>query len=230
MKKIFVIIAALFVSTSAFAAQPCPDGSSQPCNTTPVTPPVTPGTTNAGGAGGNAIAGAVAGAVSVSGAVSGSSASNRTDVSNTNTNSNTATGGQGGAGGAGGQALSSSYASGGSALSVNGGNTMVVESDKRSRVEIQTTGIAPDMISSPTAPCRVALGASAGWLGGAFGFNGSVLDEGCDAREDARMLNNLGLKTEAVTRLCAKPEMAKALGEARCPTPKQEPAQVHTGG
>jgi hypothetical protein len=43
------------------------------------------------------------------------------------------------------------------------------------------------------------------------------------------MLNNLGMKDAAVTRLCAKPEMAKALGETRCPAPKQEPAPVNPG-
>jgi hypothetical protein len=43
-----------------------------------------------------------------------------------------------------------------------------------------------------------------------------VLDEGCDAREDSRLLHNMGLHAEAVLRLCAKPEMAKALG-SRCP-------------
>jgi hypothetical protein len=49
----------------------------------------------------------------------------------------------------------------------------------------------------------------------------STLDEGCDTREDARLLHNMGEKEAAVLRLCAKPEMAKALA-AKCP--KQEPA------
>jgi hypothetical protein len=49
--------------------------------------------------------------------------------------------------------------------------------------------------------------------------NGSVLDEGCDTREDARMLFNMNEKVAAVARLCAKPEMAAALGPVKCPPP-----------
>lgn len=77
---------------------------------------------------------------------------------------------------------------------------------------------APAVISHPTAPCRVSLGLSGSFLGGSIGGTGSVLDEGCDAREDARLLVNMGLRAEAEKRLCAKPEMAAALG-TKCPKP-----------
>lgn len=89
---------------------------------------------------------------------------------------------------------------------------------------MKTVGEAPAMITSTTAACRVAVQASAGWMGGAFGFGTSALDEGCDTREDARQLWNMGLVNEAVSRLCAKPEMAKALG-TRCPK-QEEPVVI----
>jgi hypothetical protein len=73
-------------------------------------------------------------------------------------------------------------------------------------------GIAPDIIASPTAPCRVAIGIGGGAIGGALSIVGSTLDEGCDAREDARLLHNLNQHDAALKRLCQKPEMARALG------------------
>jgi hypothetical protein len=78
------------------------------------------------------------------------------------------------------------------------------------------------MIASPTAPCRVAIGAGGGWIGNALSIFGSVLDEGCDTREDSRHLNNIGKIEASVRRLCAKKEMAAALGEVDCPKPATE--------
>lgn len=75
---------------------------------------------------------------------------------------------------------------------------------------------APDVINTPTAPCRIAVGASVGWLGGALGFGSSVLDEGCQRRENARLLNNLGEKKAALLVLCNDPEVAVALGDGTC--------------
>jgi hypothetical protein len=94
-------------------------------------------------------------------------------------------------------------------------------------VTVKNTPDAYAPIASPTAPCRVAH--SAGGSGPGFGisFGSSTLDEGCDAREDSRLLHNMGLREESIKRLCAKPEMAAALGEDRCPPPK--PAQPAAG-
>jgi hypothetical protein len=83
-------------------------------------------------------------------------------------------------------------------------------------VRIENTPDAPAIIASPTAVCRVTFGAGGSVPGLGISFGSSVLDEGCDAREDSRLLHNMGLHAEAVLRLCAKPEMAKALG-SRCP-------------
>lgn len=161
-------------------------------------------------------------------------------------------GGRGGAGGAGGQGGAGGNATGGTSSaqggnasaqggnaqggSAQGGNASSNQTASTGNQSIsfsgpdqlKTTGIAPDLLVNPTAPCRVGVGASAGWLGGAFGVNGSVMDEGCDAREDSRLLFNMGMKDEAIMRLCAKPEMATALG-AKCPK-KEEPAPVQPVG
>lgn len=136
-------------------------------------------------------------------------------------------GGAGGAGGGGGSASSSSGAAS-SATASNAGNTQAVTFTSPDDISVRTVGQAPDMIAYPTAPCRIAISASAGWLGGAFGFGGSVLDESCRRIEVSRQLHNLGAKDAAVAVMCNEPEAAKALGEKVCPQPKQEPVVTVT--
>jgi hypothetical protein len=75
------------------------------------------------------------------------------------------------------------------------------------------------MIASPTAYCRNTFGFGVSVAGFGGGVGSSELDPGCDTREDARLLFNMGLKDESIARLCAKPEMAVAL-KAKC-EPKQ---------
>jgi hypothetical protein len=96
-------------------------------------------------------------------------------------------------------------------------------------VSINTQGsraaYAPDVIGSATAPCRVAVGGSVGWLGGALGFGGSVLDEGCHRARVVLTLQGLGQAQAALLVMCNDKEAAKALGPAVCPppaAPKQE--------
>jgi hypothetical protein len=91
--------------------------------------------------------------------------------------------------------------------------------EHKGTTRVENTPDAPAIIASPTAVCRVTYGIGGSGPGIGLSFGSSVLDEGCDAREDARLLHNLGLHAEAVLRLCSKPEMAKALG-ARCPVPE----------
>jgi hypothetical protein len=162
--------------------------------------------------------------------------SNRTNVTNApvNTNTNTATGGMGGRGGSanskatGGNATVgdvTSTATGGNqsqtseATANNAGNSQTITFSNPaapSEVTITNTPDAYAPISAPTSPCRVAY--SGGGSGPGFGISigASALDEGCDTREDARLLHNMGLQNEAIARLCAKPELNAALG-ARCP-------------
>lgn len=86
----------------------------------------------------------------------------------------------------------------------------------------------PDLavgVPPATSPCRIAVGAggSGPGLGVMLGF--STLDDGCDAREDARTLWAVGLQGAAYARLCQKPEMARAMG-ALCQKEEQAPAPV----
>ncbi len=91
--------------------------------------------------------------------------------------------------------------------------------------DVRSTGVAPDMIASPTAPCRIGVGISGGWVGGALGIGSSVLDEGCELRENARLLNNLGKQSAAVQLLCNDKKVAAVLPECAGPAPTPtEPA------
>jgi hypothetical protein len=117
-----------------------------------------------------------------------------------------------------------SYATGGNAKSsaYSGGNTQSVsviengDTHYSGSYDVRTVGNAPDIVSYSTAPCRVAIGASGGWLGGAFGFTGSVLDEGCDVWRDVVNLTAHNYKEAADMRLCDKKELSKVL--AHCTT------------
>ena len=131
---------------------------------------------------------------------------------------------QGGTG-QGGNASQSQSASTGASTSTSSastdGNTQILNvggsvTNNPSDIKVLNTPDSYAPIASPTAPCRVAY--SGGGSGPGFGISigASALDEGCDAREDARLLYNLGMHNEAILRLCAKPELNAALG-ARCP-------------
>lgn len=80
------------------------------------------------------------------------------------------------------------------------------------KLTITTVGQAPDILATPTAPCRIAVGVSVGVIGGAAGFGYSVEDEGCTMRENARLLNNLGEKAAALKLLCNDEKVAAVLG------------------
>jgi type II secretory pathway pseudopilin PulG len=89
--------------------------------------------------------------------------------------------------------------------------------------EMKTTGVAPDILTQPTAPCRIAIGAGGGWIGGALSIGGSVEDEGCTRRENARVLAGLGKSDAAVRLLCNDPEVSKVLAECGAPVATSQP-------
>jgi hypothetical protein len=155
--------------------------------------------------------------------------------------SNPGNGGQGGQGGNGlgvGTGIGVAGAAAGAiagAASSSGGNSQTINvaapaASTSSRLsggyDLRTTGIAPDMISSPTAPCRIGVGISGGWVGGALGIGGSTLDEGCELRENARLLNNLGKPQAAVALLCNDAKVAKVLPECAAPVTGPTGSQV----
>lgn len=146
----------------------------------------------------------------------------------------TATGGGGGAGGAGGRggaggsssatggnatggSATGGNATGGNATGGGGGTASATAGSATNSLTINSqasrAAYAPDILATPTAPCRISVGASAGWLGGALGFGTSVLDEGCHIRETARVLAGLGLVWAAVRALCQDKVAREALGE-----------------
>lgn len=90
-----------------------------------------------------------------------------------------------------------------------------------SDVTVRSTGAAPDILTTPTAPCRIAVGVSGGWIGGALGFGTSVEDEGCTLRENARLLHNFGEKAAALKLMCNDAKVAAVL--SICPAPAATP-------
>lgn len=119
-------------------------------------------------------------------------------------------GGQGGVGGNGGQG--GAGGSGGNANATAGSTATTGPITMGSQLAIEwRTAQAPDVISYPTAPCRISIGASGGWFGGAIGFSGSSLDEACSRIETSRHLHNLGAREAAVQIMCLSPEAKQAL-------------------
>jgi hypothetical protein len=108
----------------------------------------------------------------------------------------------------------------------NDGNAQATSVTFNDVMQHQNTPDSTVVISSPTAPCRIAVGAGGSGPGFSLQLGGSVLDEGCDAREDSRLLHNLGKVAASIRRLCAKPEMAEALG-ADCAAPKKAAAAAY---
>ena len=121
----------------------------------------------------------------------------------------TATGGAGGAGG------SAAVATSANAGATNQGVQQGVTINQNAPERVMTVGAAPDILTTPTAPCRIAVGVSGGWLGGALGFGTSVEDEGCTLRENARLLHNFGEKDAALKLMCNDEKVAAVLAVCR---------------
>jgi hypothetical protein len=229
MNNLLPVLLALACAAPAYAAN-C--GNDKPVGGADCTPgggnPGNPG--NPGGAVGGAaqsaanagaIAGAAAGAIAISGpsaSLSSATSGPSTSSATTGASTSSATGGQGGVGYGGSAAGGSATASAGSASvgDVNVNVSTPAQAAQPSTVTVKNTPDANVLIASPTAVCRISFGAGGSGPGIGLSFGASMLDEGCDAREDARLLRNMGLLAEAILRLCAKPEMAAALG-TKCP-------------
>lgn len=182
-----------------------------------------------GGQGGNGIGVGVGVGIGVGKASASSSATAVSvagaSVDSTNLNSNVAKGGNasatGGAAGA--------TAKGGSAYS--GGNTQNVNVTNEGDEFKRQAPAGPSIIANATAPCRVAVGIGGSWIAGSAGITGSTLDEGCNRRENARLLHNLGEVTAAKMILCNEPEVAAVLPACKTLAPTETPSKVsaHTG-
>ncbi|MGH7886260.1 MAG: hypothetical protein ACREPG_00215 [Candidatus Binatia bacterium] len=82
------------------------------------------------------------------------------------------------------------------------------------------TPAGPGIASSPSANCRIAIGASVGVVGFSGGAFGSVLDEECRKHEHIRMLREVLGRPDAAKKLaCSDAVLAEALGD--CPAAKK---------
>jgi hypothetical protein len=224
VKKVFVLLAVLMLaSSSAFATN---NGNGNECQGNSCS--------NNGGEGGQGGG--------------GGNANNSTIDTNTNTNTATATGGTGlSVIGFGNKVLSPTAEADANSVNVNKnkqsqhqGQVQVQSADNNGNNwnytnvqpdHLKTTGVAPSVQGNTTAPCRIQIGASAGWMGGSFGAGSSILDEGCDTGRDIEIIKAMpGLSDAernlaAVARACDKPTLAKALGD-KCPKPAPEVQRV----
>lgn len=188
-----------------------------------------------GGAGGTGVGiggeGGTGVGVASSHSAAFSSASNRTDVDVTsvNVNSASAKGGNAASFAKGGTALSGAYSGG------NQQNVTVTDSGKMhysGSYEVKNVPNPPDVIANPTAPCRVSIGIAGSGVGFGFGVGSSVLDEGCNRRENSRLLHNLGETLAAKLILCNEPEIASVLPACKTQAANAEALSkivMHTG-
>lgn len=227
MKKtiLAVAVAVFMASGSAFAVNYGVPGTSG--NNGVGGPPIgNGGNGGAGGAGGNANQGQLQGQLQAQGQMQGQSSYNSNKASSSSRSSASAIGV--------GTGIASSYSGGNvtntgvgvdaSHQSSQSNNQSVVVTDSgqirySGSYDVKTTGVAPDILTQPTAPCRIAVGVSGGWLGGALGIGGSVEDTGCTRRENARVLAGLNRGEAAVKLMCNDPEVAAVLPECAAPAP-----------
>lgn len=93
--------------------------------------------------------------------------------------------------------------------------------NQNSSTALQAPGAyAPGLAAAGVETCTSS--ASSGISGPGFGisFGGTGIDEGCEARLDARTLAGLGLTQSGIQRLCERPKMAVAMynsGQFICP-------------
>ena len=80
-----------------------------------------------------------------------------------------------------------------------------------------TTAIktVPDVYAPALAggnPCVVSVSAGAGWLGAGFSFGMGLQDEGCEVRQQAALLHNMGQADVALVHMCLHlPEVGETL-------------------
>jgi len=129
-------------------------------------------------------------------------------------------GGQGGQGGAGGHASSRSNASGGTALAA-GGNVNIAGTPAVTTQNIHQSGgvssvpavFAPGLSAAGIESCLGSVSMGASWLGTGLTGGGSIPDESCSARLDARTLWSFGLRRAALARVCLQPNIYRSMPE-----------------
>ena len=95
----------------------------------------------------------------------------------------------------------------------------VINQNSRS-VQQAPGAYAPGLAAAGIETCTASASSGISGPGFGFSFGATSIDEGCDARLDARTLVGVGLKGSAVLRLCEREKMALAMaqsGEFICP-------------
>jgi len=85
-------------------------------------------------------------------------------------------------------------------------------------VKTNAAVFAPNAYAS--SPCRIGLSAGVSVVGLGLSGGGSVEDEGCTMRENARILNSLGANEAALLLMCSDANVARVL--SICPQPAAE--------
>ena len=70
---------------------------------------------------------------------------------------------------------------------------------------------APGLAAAGLETCLGSVSVGASWLGTGLTGGGSIPDQGCAARLDARTLWSMGLKKAAVARLCLNPDIYRSM-------------------
>lgn len=109
---------------------------------------------------------------------------------------------------------------------VNNNSASLSQSQSGAQVVMNSTAIqqapgvgAPGLAAAGIETCTSS--ASSGFSGPGFGFSfgATDVDDGCDARLDARTLASLGQNNAALFRLCERQKIAIALAQAGTPCP-----------
>lgn len=82
------------------------------------------------------------------------------------------------------------------------------------------SAIAPGLAAAGIEACLGSNSAAVSGGGWGFSLGGTKVDEGCEARLDARTLHAFGHSRAAMTRLCLRPLVREAMAMAGTPCPQ----------
>lgn len=87
-------------------------------------------------------------------------------------------------------------------------------------VKTNAAVFAPGLSASAIETCLGSVSGGAGWVGGGFTLAGTIKDDECEARLDARTLISIGARLAAAVRLCQMPRIYASM-PGQCDTWRQ---------
>ncbi len=120
-------------------------------------------------------------------------------------------------------------AQGGEAVLTQGDLDVIVNETNTSNVNTDYKRNAPTVhvpSISPTAPCIVTGGFGLSFPGGGGSLGGGKLDKGCEERETARMLAEMGAGDLVLGILCSSDAVDRTIGQEHCASWAPPPALV----